>query len=67
LDNQRIGRVKEVQGDTFLVDRTMKRDVYVPLEAVQNVTPDGVILNVESGQVDNMDWANPPLTDSSDF
>ncbi|HEX2914841.1 MAG TPA: DUF2382 domain-containing protein [Chloroflexia bacterium] len=61
-DNDFIGRVKQVRGDSILVDRTMKRDVYVPMSAVQSMDGGRVVLNVASQDVDDQGWANPPLT-----
>lgn len=64
-DGVSVGLVKEVRGEDFLVDRTMRRDVYVPLEAVQgvatDVAPERVILGVSAEQVGEMGWAEPPL------
>ena len=60
-DGDDVGKVKEVRAGDFLVDRSMQRDVYVPFDAVRNVTGDAVALAVPAGQVDNMGWANPPL------
>jgi hypothetical protein len=34
IDGQRIGHVKEVRDQEFLVDRPMARDLWVPFEAV---------------------------------
>lgn len=62
-----IGRVKEVTGQTFLVDRTMQRDVYVPMSAVQNMDGDQVVLNLPADEVDNQGWDNPPLTGGRDY
>ena len=60
-DGKEVGKVKEVRDKDFLIDRPMRRDVYAPLDAIQNVTDDTVTLNVSSDQVDNMNWPKPSL------
>ncbi len=64
-DGHEVGTVKEVRTNDFLLNRQMARDIYVPFSAVQNVTADTISLNIPSGQVDNMGWANPPLMGSA--
>ena len=34
VDGKRLGSVKEVRGDEFLIDRPMARDYWVPFSAV---------------------------------
>ncbi len=63
-DKGRIGQVRDVRDNDFLVDLPMQRDVYVPFEAIQEVTIDLVMLNIPSNRVGDMGWANPPLTGS---
>lgn len=41
LDGQHIGKVKEVRGDEFLIDRSMARDLWVPFSAVVRAGPQG--------------------------
>jgi hypothetical protein len=60
-DGKEVGKVKEVRDKDFLIDRPMRRDVYAPLDAIQNVTDDTVTLNVSSDRVDNMNWPKPSL------
>ena len=36
-DGERLGSVKEVRASDFLVNRRLKRDVYVPNEAIANL------------------------------
>jgi uncharacterized protein (TIGR02271 family) len=60
-DDAMIGRVKEVRATDFLVDRRMQRDIYVPNEAIRDVSRGQVMLNIPAHRVDNMGWANPPL------
>lgn len=54
-----VGTVEEVQSDDFLVSRTLRRHVYVPLDAVQHVVDTLVALNIPDHQVDHMHWPNP--------
>jgi hypothetical protein len=61
-DGGNIGTVKEVRNNDFLVNIPMHRDVYVPYNAVQNVTGNTVALNIPSNQINNMGWPNPSLT-----
>ena len=60
-DGGNIGTVKEVRDNDFLVNIPMHRDVYVPYNAIQNVTGNTVALNIPSNQVNNMGWPNPSL------
>lgn len=60
-DRDEVGTVKEVRASDFLVDRRMRRDVYVPLAAVRDVTGDSIMLTVPAGAVDDQGWSNPPL------
>ncbi len=61
-DASNVGTVKEVRNNDFLVNIPMQRDVYVPYNAVQNVTGNTVALNIPSNQVNNMGWPNPSIT-----
>jgi hypothetical protein len=67
IDGQRIGRVKEVQGQEFLVDRPLARDLWVPFEAVLAtedytanyrgpVQPTDVVLSVSAAHIDSQGW-----------
>ena len=67
IDGERIGRVKEVQGREFLVDRPMARDLWVPFEAVLAtedytanyrgpVQPTDVVLSVSAAHIDRQGW-----------
>jgi uncharacterized protein (TIGR02271 family) len=60
-DDAEIGRVKEVRGEDFLVDRSGRRDVYVPFDAVAEATDDQIRLTVRADAVDDQGWPNPPL------
>jgi ferritin-like metal-binding protein YciE len=60
-DMGNIGSIKDMRDGDFLVNRKMKRDVYVPFNAVQNIDNGRAILNIPTNQVDNMGWQNPPI------
>jgi len=60
-DGQRVGVVKEVRDRDFLVDRTMKRDVYIPFDAATSVEGTRVTLAIGAEQVDTMHWEEPRL------
>ena len=61
-DGGRVGSVKEARERDLLVDRRMRRDVYVPFDAVQSVAGGRVVLAIPAEQVDEMGWSNPSLT-----
>ena len=67
IDGQRIGRVKQITEDEFLLDRPMARDLWVPLRFVLAtedysgnfhgpVQPTDVILEVSSAHIDRQGW-----------
>ena len=60
-DGKEVGTVKEVRDKDFLINRPMRRDVYAPFDAIQNVNGDRVTLNVSSDKVDNMNWPKPSV------
>ncbi|HSL43667.1 MAG TPA: BON domain-containing protein [Anaerolineales bacterium] len=59
-DGENVGEVKEVRSNDFLVDRSMARDVYIPINACQT-TGGQVRLNVRADEVDNQGWEMPEL------
>ncbi len=61
-DGEYIGRVKQVRGSDFLVDRPMRRDVFVPYSAVKNSGGE-IELRVASFEVDVQRWPRPQLRD----
>ena len=61
LDGEEIGRVKEIRTDDFLVDRPMKRDIYVPFDQVRETRTDRVTLLQPKDRIDDMRWENPPI------
>jgi sporulation protein YlmC with PRC-barrel domain len=60
-DGTQVGRLKEMRLADILVDRPLKRDVYVPFTAIQGVRGDTIVLTIPAAQVDQMDWPQPPL------
>ena len=56
-----IGTVKELRGDSFLVDRRLHRDVWVPLSAVSSVAANDITLTVVADRIADMNWPEPPL------
>ena len=68
VDGQRLGKVKEIRGDEFLLDRPLARDVWVPLSNVMGTAeyrsnfrrgspePEEVVLNVSAAHVDAQGW-----------
>jgi hypothetical protein len=55
-----IGRVKEVRKADFLVDMSMRRDVYVPFSAISEVAA-SVVLNVRGDEIGDQGWEPAPL------
>jgi hypothetical protein len=58
-DGSAVGEVKQVRDEDFLVNRSLERDVYVPLDAVREVLEDLVVLNIRGDEVDGMHWPVP--------
>ena|SRR5438874_12903727 len=56
-----VGAIKEVRGSDFLVDRAMRRDIYIPSSAILSCANGRVTLNIPGTLVDDMDWPSPPL------
>ena len=64
VNGDRVGEVKSVQDETFHLDRPLKRDLYVPLRAVREVTDDQVLLQYRAEDMDDMGWDTPELLGS---
>jgi hypothetical protein len=60
-DGDRVGTVKELRNGDFLVNRSMKRDVYVPALAVREIREGIVVLGIPAAQVDDQNWDKPDL------
>jgi ferritin-like metal-binding protein YciE len=56
-----VGQVKEVRTTDFLVNRPAKRDVYVPVDAIEELSGDTIVLKVTADDVDSMGWEKPAL------
>jgi hypothetical protein len=59
LDARRVGRVKQVRLTDFLVDRPLQRDIYVPVDAVQAVVDERVVLTIRADEVDRRPGLTP--------
>ena len=62
-DEEHIGYVKDVRDDDMLVERSLRRDVYVPYDAITRVTQFRAVLAVTANEASAMDWPSPPLVD----
>jgi hypothetical protein len=60
-DGVRVGRLKQIRLADVLVDRALRRDVYVPFEAIADVTSEGIVLTIPADQVDTIHWSRPSL------
>jgi hypothetical protein len=68
VDGERIGKVKEVHGAEFLVDRPMAHDLWVPVSVILAVEdrsgtfrrgptqPTEVVLSVSGAHIDDQGW-----------
>jgi hypothetical protein len=75
-DGEKVGDLKEVRDADFRVGRGgLKRDVYVPVRSISEVSEDGrIVLDVASGEVDDQGWdkafplpGSVAISDASDF
>ncbi len=60
-DGVPVGCLKAVRGDAMLVDRVLRRDVYVPFEAIHTVTGEQIVLTIPGDAVEAMRWPHPSL------
>ncbi|HEV2126757.1 MAG TPA: hypothetical protein VGW38_28705, partial [Chloroflexota bacterium] len=56
-----IGIVKEVRESDFLVDRPMKRDVYITYGDVRELAGNRLLLKITADDVDRLDFPSPSL------
>jgi len=63
-DGDVIGEVREVAGSSFLVDRPMHRDTYIPFGAVSSVSGNRVTLRYQADDIDDQGWATPELMET---
>jgi hypothetical protein len=64
-DGEGIGDVSEISNNSFLVDRPLHRDVFVPFNAIRSMSGNRVTLSVQADEVDEQGWATPALMSSS--
>lgn len=64
-DGDNVGEVKDVRANDFLVDRSLARDVYIPMSASQ-ISDGQIRLNVRADEVDNQGWEMPDLFETED-
>ena len=57
-DMQRVGQVSSVRDTDFAVDRPLQPDVYVPFDAIAEVTDDAVVLTITAAEIDDVFWAH---------
>lgn len=57
---EQIGRVKEVRTADFLVDMSMRRDLFVPFSAISEIAG-SVVLNVRGDEIGDQGWEPAPL------
>ncbi len=64
-EGDRVGQVKEVRDDDFLVDRSIARDAYVPFSECQ-ISDGQVRLKVRASEVDDQGGKCPKPQSHSD-
>jgi hypothetical protein len=57
---EEIGRVKDVRAADFLMDMSMRRDLFVPFSAISEIGG-SVTLNVRAEDIGDQDWEPSPL------
>lgn len=55
-DGFAVGKVKLVREQDFQIDMKFHRDAYAPLEAVDQVLPGRVVLNIPAAQAYREPW-----------
>lgn len=58
-DGERLGTVKHRRLGDFLVDRSRRRDLFIPYSAVAASAATGVTLRFSSDEVGDLDWPKP--------
>lgn len=64
-DGNNVGDVKEISNNSFLVDRSMKRDLYIPFAAIRSMSGNRITLSLRADEVDDQGWATPDLMGTS--
>ena len=57
-DRQHVGQVSSIRDSDFGVDRPLQPDVYVPFDAIAEVTDDTVVLTITAAEIDDIFWAH---------
>ena len=57
-DMQRVGQVSSIRDSDFGVDRPLQPDVYVPFDAIAEVTDHAVVLRITAAEIDDRFWAH---------
>lgn len=57
-DGHKIGEVKEMRPTEFVVGRLLQPEVTLSLDAIERVTPDGVVVGLTAQQVDDVFWTH---------
>jgi hypothetical protein len=56
-----LGSVKTVRTHDFLLDRSMRRDLYVPFSAIREIGGRTVVLGISAGEIGEQGWDEAPL------
>ncbi len=66
-DGDKLGSVSEVGRNYVLVSKgfLFRKDIYIPLSAITDVSQDGVYLGVTKDQLENMGWDQAPMEDAT--
>ncbi len=59
---KRIGQVKAIEEQDFLVKRRWQRDLYLPFTTIERIDGDRVILKVTEFQLDYLSSMSPSIT-----
>ncbi len=57
-EGEPVGRVQEIHAHDFVLSRPDAIDVHVPFSAIQDITNDRAMLNVNGDQIDDQYWAH---------
>jgi len=57
-EGKEVGKVKEVRGSDFFLDRPVAPDIYVPYTAIDRTEADTIVLSITVAQVDDLGWAD---------
>lgn len=60
-DSDRLGSVKAVHDDHFVLDRRLRRDLRVPFTAVRELSGRVIVLAHASGELDRLGWDSTAL------